>query len=724
MAKAPKRAFVCNECGADYPRWQGQCSACHAWNTITEVRLAASPMVARNERLSGYAGSAGVAKVQKLSDISLEELPRFSTGFKEFDRVLGGGVVPGSAILIGGNPGAGKSTLLLQTLCKLAQQMKTLYVTGEESLQQVAMRAHRLGLPTDNLNMLSETSIEQICLIAEEEQPKLMVIDSIQVMHMADVQSSPGSVAQVRETAAYLTRFAKTRGVAIVMVGHVTKDGSLAGPKVLEHCIDCSVLLDGDADSRFRTLRSHKNRFGAVNELGVFAMTEQGLREVSNPSAIFLSRGDEVTSGSSVMVVWEGTRPLLVEIQALVDHSMMANPRRVAVGLEQNRLAILLAVLHRHGGLQMADQDVFVNVVGGVKVTETSADLALLLAMVSSLRDRPLPQDLVVFGEVGLAGEIRPVPSGQERISEAAKHGFRRAIVPAANVPDRLRWLLQTFKYQKNIRIHAFNEEGMEPYPHGWDVWSNGIKKFMAEKGIQPDLIYTSEEADAPQYMEHLGIETVLVDPKRTFMSISGAQIRENPFRYWEYIPTEVKPFFVRTVAILGGESSGKSTLVNKLANIFNTTSAWEYGRDYVFSHLGGDEIALQYSDYDKIALGHAQYIDFAVKYANKVAFIDTDFVTTQAFCKKYEGREHPFVQALIDEYRFDLVILLENNTPWVADGLRSLGSSVDRKEFQNLLVEMLEENNIEFVRVEEEDYDSRFLRCVELVREMMGEQR
>ncbi|VFT71224.1 putative ATP-dependent serine protease [Escherichia coli] len=250
-------------------------------------------------------------------------------------------------------------------------------------------------------------------------------------------QSSPGSVAQVRETAAYLTRFAKTSGVAIVMVGHVTKDGSLAGPKVLEHCIDCSVLLDGDADSRFRTLRSHKNRFGAVNELGVFAMTEQGLREVSNPSAIFLSRGDEVTSGSSVMVVWEGTRPLLVEIQALVDHSMMANPRRVAVGLEQNRLAILLAVLHRHGGLQMADQDVFVNVVGGVKVTETSADLALLLAMVSSLRDRPLPQDLVVFGEVGLAGEIRPVPSGQERISEAAKHGFRRAIVPAANVPKK-----------------------------------------------------------------------------------------------------------------------------------------------------------------------------------------------------------------------------------------------------------------------------------------------
>ncbi|ARA22614.1 TPA: DNA repair protein RadA [Proteus mirabilis] len=437
MAKAAKRAFVCNECGADYPRWQGQCSACHAWNTITEVRLAAAPS-ARNDRFSGFAGDAkGISRVQKLSEISLEALPRFSTGFKEFDRVLGGGVVPGSAILIGGNPGAGKSTLLLQTMCRLAAEMKTLYVTGEESLQQVAMRAHRLGLPTTELNMLSETSIEQICLIAAQEQPKLMVIDSIQVMHMADIQSSPGSVAQVRETAAYLTRFAKTNDIAIIMVGHVTKDGTLAGPKVLEHCIDCSVMLDGETDSRFRTLRSHKNRFGAVNELGVFAMTEQGLREVSNPSAIFLSRGDEVTSGSSVMVVWEGTRPLLVEIQALVDHSMLSNPRRVAVGLEQNRLAILLAVLHRHGGLQMSDQDVFVNVVGGVKVTETSADLALLLSLVSSFRNRPLPRDLVIFGEVGLAGEIRPVPSGQERIAEAAKHGFKRAIVPNANMPKK-----------------------------------------------------------------------------------------------------------------------------------------------------------------------------------------------------------------------------------------------------------------------------------------------
>ncbi|WP_312109557.1 multifunctional transcriptional regulator/nicotinamide-nucleotide adenylyltransferase/ribosylnicotinamide kinase NadR, partial [Pantoea septica] len=265
-----------------------------------------------------------------------------------------------------------------------------------------------------------------------------------------------------------------------------------------------------------------------------------------------------------------------------------------------------------------------------------------------------------------------------------------------------------------------FNEEGIEPYPHGWDVWSEGVKTFLSDQGIAPDCIYTSETADAEMYQQHLGVRTVLVDPARSFMNISGAQIRQDPFRYWEYIPTEVKPFFVRTVAVLGGESSGKSTLVNKLANIFNTTSAWEYGRDYVFSHLGGDEMALQYSDYDKIALGQAQYIDFAVKYANKVAFIDTDFITTQAFCLKYEGREHPFVQALIDEYRFDLVILLENNVPWVADGLRSLGSSVDRREFQSMLVTMLRENNVDFVHVREDDYDTRFLRCIELVKAMM----
>ncbi|CCQ09878.1 DNA repair protein RadA [Pseudoalteromonas luteoviolacea B = ATCC 29581] len=375
------------------------------------------------------------AKIQTLDEVNLADLPRFSTTFAEFDRVLGGGVVPGSAILIGGEPGAGKSTLLLQTMCLLAQNMNTLYVTGEESLQQVAMRAKRLGLPTNKLKTLAETNVETICQLALREKPSIMVIDSIQVMHMTDIQSAPGSVSQVRESAAYLTRFAKQNQVAIIMVGHVTKDGTLAGPKVLEHCIDCSILLEGSSDSRFRTLRGHKNRFGAVNELGVFAMTGNGLREVNNPSAIFLNRGEQQTPGSLVMVIWEGTRPLLVEVQALVDYSQLGNPRRVTVGLEQNRLAMLLAVLHRHGGLQLSDQDVFVNVVGGVKVTETSADLALIAALVSSFKNQALDRQLVVFGEVGLGGEIRPVPSGQERLREAAKHGFTRAIVPTANRP-------------------------------------------------------------------------------------------------------------------------------------------------------------------------------------------------------------------------------------------------------------------------------------------------
>jgi DNA repair protein RadA/Sms len=434
MAKQ-KTAYVCNDCGADSTKWQGQCGECGAWNTLTEVRLGPTPSN-RAERFKGYTGTAsGAAQLQSLAEIDLQALPRFSSGTEEFDRVLGGGLVPGSVVLIGGNPGAGKSTLLLQTMCHLARGMNALYVTGEESLQQVAMRGQRLGLPNDQLKMLSETSVENIVAAAQTFQPKVMVVDSIQVMHMADISSAPGSVSQVRESAAYLTRFAKQTGTVLILVGHVTKDGSLAGPKVLEHMIDCSILLEGTHDSRFRTLRGSKNRFGAVNELGVFAMTEQGLKEVSNPSAIFLQRGQEISSGSVVMVVWEGTRPLLVEIQALVDDSHLGNPRRVAVGLDQNRLNMLLAVLHRHGGLMVGDQDVFVNVVGGVKVVETSADLALLLAIVSSLRDSPLPQDLMVFGEVGLAGEIRPVPSGQERLREAAKHGFKKAIVPIANAP-------------------------------------------------------------------------------------------------------------------------------------------------------------------------------------------------------------------------------------------------------------------------------------------------
>lgn len=435
MAKT-KTAYVCNDCGADFVRWQGQCTECGAWNTISEVRMSA-PSKNNRSLAGGYAG-ATVAKVIRLDQVDLQEVPRFSSGFAEFDRVLGGGIVPGSAILIGGHPGAGKSTLLLQIMCFLAGQGPALYVTGEESLQQVAMRANRLALPMHQLQMLAETQVETICDLALTVKPRIMVIDSIQVMQMADIQSAPGSVSQVRESAAYLTRFAKQQNIAVIMVGHVTKDGSLAGPKVLEHCIDCSVMFDGDSDSRYRTLRGNKNRFGAVNELGVFAMTGQGMKEVKNPSAIFLNRGNEEAPGSLVMVLWEGTRPLLVEIQGLVDYSPLNNPRRVAVGMEQNRLSMLLAVMHRHAGIQMADQDVFVNVVGGVRVGETGADLATLLALVSSFRNKALPMDLVVFGEVGLSGEIRPVPSGQERLREAAKHGFRRAIVPHSNVPKEM----------------------------------------------------------------------------------------------------------------------------------------------------------------------------------------------------------------------------------------------------------------------------------------------
>jgi len=434
MSTKQKTAFVCNDCGADYKKWQGQCSDCGAWNSITEIRLGPTPSN-RSAKFEGYAGGASGNKVQTLAEIALSDVPRFSSGTSEFDRVLGGGFVPGSVVLIGGHPGAGKSTILLQTLCYLARNMSALYVTGEESLQQVAMRAQRLGLPTDKLQMLSETNVEAICATAQQIGPKVLVVDSIQVVHMEDISSAPGSVSQVRESAAYLTRFAKQTGTVVILVGHVTKDGSLAGPKVLEHMIDCSILLEGDNDSRFRTLRGNKNRFGAVNELGVFAMTEQGMREVSNPSAIFLQRAEDPAPGSVVMVMWEGTRPLLIEIQALVDDSHLGNPRRVAVGMDQNRLAMLLAVLHRHGGIMVGDQDVFVNVVGGVRVAETSADLAVLVAIVSSFRDRILPQDLMVFGEVGLSGEIRPVPSGQERLREAAKHGFKKAIVPIANAP-------------------------------------------------------------------------------------------------------------------------------------------------------------------------------------------------------------------------------------------------------------------------------------------------
>lgn len=425
-----KKLYGCIECGAVFSKWAGQCPECKQWDTIEEKEM---EPVGSSNRFGGYTGS--LAEVQPMADVQLESSPRFTTGMGELDRVLGGGIVPGSVVLIGGDPGVGKSTGLLQVCCNVSEQRKVLYVTGEESPQQIAMRAKRLGLPDQKVLLLAETQVEHICAVAEREQPDVMVIDSIQTMQVMSSRSAPGSVSQVRESAAMLTQFAKQTNTAIFLVGHVTKSGDLAGPRVLEHIIDVVCYIEGNTDSRFRLMRAVKNRYGAVNELGVFAMIETGLKEIKNPSAIFLSRLDEPMPGSVVMVIWEGSRPLLVEIQALVDDSHSDNSRRVTVGLEQNRLAMLLAVLHRHGDIVTYDQDVFINVVGGVRVMETSADLALLVAVVSSLRNKPLPNDLVIFGEVGLAGEIRPVPSGQERLREAVKHGFRRAIVPKANVP-------------------------------------------------------------------------------------------------------------------------------------------------------------------------------------------------------------------------------------------------------------------------------------------------
>ncbi|MDG4475795.1 DNA repair protein RadA [Thiovibrio frasassiensis] len=428
MAKE-KISYVCSVCSGVFSKWAGQCDGCGAWDTLAEQQAAAGVA----GRFQGYSGS--LAKVQTMAEVGKDELVRFSTGMGELDRVLGGGLVPGSVVLIGGDPGVGKSTGLLQVCCNLSLTRKCLYVTGEESLQQIAMRARRLGLPDQALLLLAETRVEDICATALKEQPEVVVIDSIQTMQVADSQSAPGSVSQVRESAALLTQFAKQTGIAIFLVGHVTKSGDLAGPRVLEHIIDVVCYIEGGGDSRFRVMRAVKNRYGAVNELGVFAMTDKGLREISNPSAIFLSRHAEPMPGSVVMAIWEGSRPLLVEMQALVDDSHSENPRRVTVGLEQNRLAMLLAVLHRHGSIATYGQDVFINVAGGVRVSETSADLALLLAVFSSLKNKPLPVELVVFGEVGLSGEIRPVPSGQERLREAAKHGFKQAIVPLANVP-------------------------------------------------------------------------------------------------------------------------------------------------------------------------------------------------------------------------------------------------------------------------------------------------
>ena len=438
MAKV-KTVYVCASCGARYPRWQGQCRECGEWNTISEIRVNDETSAGRSaaaRAMSGFAGASG-SGVSNLNNVKLEKAQRLYTGYGEFDRVLGGGIVPGSVVLLGGNPGAGKSTLLLQTVCKLASHAAVLYITGEESLQQVALRAQRLMLPTERVRIAAETSIDEICRIAAEEKPAVLIVDSIQVMHVQGVESAPGSVSQVREGAAALTQFAKKTGIAVFLIGHVTKDGTLAGPKILEHCVDCSVILESGNDPRFRTLRCHKNRFGAVNEIGVFAMTDHGLCEVKNPSAIFLNRQETVAPGSLAMVVWEGTRPLLVELQALVDLSQLGNPRRLSLGTDPNRLAMLLSVLHRHGGCQLADQDVFVNVVGGVKVEETASDVPLILALLSSYHSKPIDRTTIAFGEVGLTGEIRPVPSGQERIAEAFKQGFKRAIVPFDNAPKK-----------------------------------------------------------------------------------------------------------------------------------------------------------------------------------------------------------------------------------------------------------------------------------------------
>ncbi|MCD8515926.1 MAG: DNA repair protein RadA [Burkholderiaceae bacterium] len=432
MSKS-KTKFVCQSCATESPKWLGQCPGCQSWNTFEETREETAAAAAHR-----YAAVAGTAQLQRLADVEARELPRLPTGIPEFDRVLGGGLVSGGVVLIGGDPGIGKSTLLLQALAAMSQNARVLYVTGEESAEQVALRARRLNLSSPDVDLLAEIRLEVIEeALKREPKPAVAVIDSIQTIYTSALSSAPGSVSQVRECAAQLTRMAKQSGVPLVMIGHVTKDGALAGPRVLEHIVDTVLYFEGDTHSSFRLVRAFKNRFGAVNELGVFAMTDRGLKGVSNPSALFLSQHAEQVAGSCVMATQEGSRPLLVELQALVDSANMPNPRRLALGLEGHRLAMLLAVLHRHGGVSTSDQDVFVNAVGGVKITEPAADLPVLLAILSSLRDKPLPVGLVSFGEVGLAGEVRPAPRGQERLKEAAKLGFSVAIIPAANKPKQ-----------------------------------------------------------------------------------------------------------------------------------------------------------------------------------------------------------------------------------------------------------------------------------------------
>lgn len=430
MAKV-KTLFSCTVCGAQSPKWVGQCSSCQAWNTLEETVATATS----GSRESRFDTLAPAAAVQLLAEIDAEHFSRISSGSAELDRVLGGGLVKGSVILLGGDPGIGKSTLLLQALQTMSQSEPVLYITGEESAEQIALRAQRLGIEGKKLKLLAENRLEQIMDALNRESPRVVVIDSIQTLYTDILQSAPGSVAQVRETAAQLVRRAKRDGICMFLVGHVTKEGTLAGPRVLEHMVDTVLYFEGDASGSFRLIRSVKNRFGAVNEVGVFMMSESGLQPVNNPSAMFISRHSDDVAGSAVLATWEGTRPLLVEVQALVDESHLSQPRRVCVGLDSNRLAMLLAMLHRHTGIATFDQDVFVNVVSGLRITETASDLAVLTAVVSSMRDKPLGKDLLIFGEVGLAGEVRPVQRGQDRLREAAKLGFARALIPYANRP-------------------------------------------------------------------------------------------------------------------------------------------------------------------------------------------------------------------------------------------------------------------------------------------------
>lgn len=437
MAKE-KSQFVCRECGSAFPKWAGQCDGCGAWNTLEEHRATA---VSRRGQVP--VSLAPSTRAVKLSDVQAQELPRIPTGSEEFDRVLGGGFVPGGVVLIGGDPGIGKSTLLLQALAHLSSSASTLYVSGEESVDQVALRAKRLALESNALTVLAEIQLEEILAQLMAQKPQLVVIDSIQTMFSDALTAAPGSVSQVRECSSRLTRWAKESGCTVILVGHVTKEGTLAGPRVLEHIVDTVLYFEGDSQASYRVIRAIKNRFGTVNEIGVFAMTERGLKAVNNPSALFLSpghlgmQGEQTVPGSCVLVTQEGTRPLLVEIQALVDTAHVPNPRRLSVGLEPQRLAMLLAVLHRHAGIACFDQDVFINAVGGVRINEPAADLAVILSIVSSMRNKALPKGMVAFGEIGLAGEIRPAPRGQERLKEAAKLGFSRAMVPAANAPKK-----------------------------------------------------------------------------------------------------------------------------------------------------------------------------------------------------------------------------------------------------------------------------------------------